>query len=372
MSEITTSPVLSGADQRKEKGTGVGWFKWKQDLGEVSTDWVDSRDFGLWCAKMPPVTKPEEKSQFVQLPGRGSFLTITEGDWAYKPYLKEVTVILPLVRYHQTSSSSDSGYEQVNPGGESTGSTGDSGSGSGSTGTGEVSGDGEVAGAGGGGSGTGSGSGEISGTPTNDTEPVIPDEGDIDYLGFPEMCLIHEILRGEGHVIFSTEPGYRYHAHIAAKIEFVKVGHDMVQAKIPFYCAPFRQTISMVQKVFPTDDEDTSVDEEFEVEGNIPTRPKLYVQRQGSGRDTAKDITVKLQWTNPENNKLIEQTMKFYDMKTAACHALCEPQICLNADEDALWTKKVEGAYFWLYPGTNRVICEDNVKLTFWQNWRWV
>lgn len=345
------------SEVRQGVGVGVGWFKWRRMNVEDET-WVDSRNMGIWCAKMPPVTKPEEKSQFIEIPGRGSFITVSEGEWAYKSYLKEVTIIVPLYKYETNGGMQ----------GESTTSseTGGGGSGGSSGGlSGEVSGEGEIGGTSGE-SGSGTSSSESSGTETSNTV------GDINFIGFPDLCVIHEWLRGEGHVQFSTEPGYRYHCYIAGKIEFNKLGEDMVQAKVPFWCSPYRMSLTSTRFQYEPEDGAEEIDTTIDVQGNVPTRPTMYLKRLGSGRSTGKDITVTLRWTHPDTGKLYEQSMKFYNMKSASVHVLCNPQICTNDDEDALWEDKVDGAYFWLYPGTNQIICEDNVQIIFHVNWRWV
>lgn len=343
MSELTPA-VHPETEQeyRLRKGIGAGWFKWRQDLGEASTAWVDTRDLGIEVIKMPPVTKPEEKSEFLEIPGRGSFVVLREAEYAYKSYLKEVTIAIPLIPKNEAEPDGGADTEPVNSGYEGAG-------------------------------GAGTGSGGMSGTPANDYEPVNPDGGYLhEYKGYPEICAIHEWLRGDGHVQFSTEPGYRYHAHIAGKIEFTKIGRNMMQAVIPFWCAPYRMSMSSTRLSWEAED-DNGINETFEVDGNVPTRPQMYVHRVGGDeRETPKNITVKLRWTDPRTNELVKQEMTFHNMKKASVHALCNPMICMNADETEMWEEKVDGDYFWLYPGTNRIICEDKVEVIMHANWRWV
>lgn len=57
------------------------WFIWKNE---------DSRNNGLWVAKLPPITTPEERVTQVEIPGKPGVLTLSDG--VHKCYTKNCIV----------------------------------------------------------------------------------------------------------------------------------------------------------------------------------------------------------------------------------------------------------------------------------------
>lgn len=60
------------------------WFIWK---GKNSFS-----DFGLWIRKLPKRTRPKERYQEIEIPGRAGSLILTEGEDVYAAYSDEMTV----------------------------------------------------------------------------------------------------------------------------------------------------------------------------------------------------------------------------------------------------------------------------------------
>ena len=60
------------------------WFVWK-NKNSLS-------DFGLWISKLPNRTRPEERHEEIEIPGRAGTLTLLEGEDVYPSYVREVVV----------------------------------------------------------------------------------------------------------------------------------------------------------------------------------------------------------------------------------------------------------------------------------------
>lgn len=286
---------------------GVGWFKWRS---KDSSEWKDSRDMRIWVAKMPPVTKPEEKSEFMDVPGRPRFFTLKEGEFAYRPYLKEVVILVPLHVIKLSDIQPNTAFAN----------------------------------------------------PLYENDPTT----------YAHLTAIHEWLRGDGYLQLSTEEGYRYRGYVAGKIEFKRVGNAWFQATVPFYVRPER--LSLTSTRFQFDSEDGgALDESLEVLGNDETPPIMYVSRKHATDTEPQDVTLTITWIDPDDPDHREtQTMKFYDMTSASCHVINDAMICLNADETEIWDKKVEGDYFFLKPGVNLIQSEQDIRVIMHLTWRWI
>ena len=55
----------------------------------------DSRDMGLWISKLPPITKPKERTTDMNVPGRAGSLTMTEGKDVYDSYVRQCVITAP-------------------------------------------------------------------------------------------------------------------------------------------------------------------------------------------------------------------------------------------------------------------------------------
>lgn len=87
-------------------------------------------------------------------------------------------------------------------------------------------------------------------------------------------------LRGDGELIVCTEPQYVYRARIASEVSFARVGNNLMQATISFWCQPFKYSSH------PADDQLSLLNGVDGVEviynpGNAISKPKITLQRYG-------------------------------------------------------------------------------------------
>lgn len=61
----------------------IAWFSWKNSR---------SNAMGLWVTALPPIIRPEERTEKIEIPGRAGSLTMLQGEDIYKSYVKECQV----------------------------------------------------------------------------------------------------------------------------------------------------------------------------------------------------------------------------------------------------------------------------------------
>jgi len=59
------------------------WFIWKNQNSDSN---------GLWISKLPPITRAQERTQDITVPGRAGVLTMKQGEDVYDPVLRKCTV----------------------------------------------------------------------------------------------------------------------------------------------------------------------------------------------------------------------------------------------------------------------------------------
>lgn len=62
----------------------IAWFIWNN---------MRSDAMGLWVENLPPIVRPEERNEKIEIPGRAGSLVMLQGEDVYKSYVKECTVV---------------------------------------------------------------------------------------------------------------------------------------------------------------------------------------------------------------------------------------------------------------------------------------
>lgn len=79
-------------------------------------------------------------------------------------------------------------------------------------------------------------------------------------------------LRGSGELITSNESDKIYDARISGEVFFERISNDLCQAKIPFYCEPFKRSRN------PERIEQTANSGTIFNMGNVATKPIVYLE----------------------------------------------------------------------------------------------
>lgn len=339
----------------------VGWFKWKP---EGAADYTKSTNMGIWVGKLPPITKAEEKVEYIDVPGRRDYLTLKEGEDIYVPYLKEMTILVPLFRYDAQGYTIGLTEAQIHSISEWL-----------------------------------RGSGEI----------IFSNEENYKYQARIDKPIKFEKVTHD--LLQAKVPIYVQPARMALTSTYIRltpptqtdgdtevgtVGLDATfatQGNVNLY--PKMYVMRVVWRevsgewqwaVSSSELTETDIVVTLQEIDVATTGEVLHYADKASFPETGAAGKIyealnngKLyRWDTTETDYisiavLDQQVMTFQAMQKASCHVFCDARICTDESEEVLWQKKVVGDYFVLRPGrVYRCFCPENLMVRFYPTWRYV
>lgn len=154
-------------------------------------------------------------------------------------------------------------------------------------------------------------------------------------------------LRGSSELVFSNEPEMVYEARIVNDINFERLGNNLLQAKILFYCEPLKKAKNeSVEKVTLT------------ASGSIRNRG-----------DVASKPLVSITATGNRTIVIGGMSMTFANL-TGTVDVDCDAGIVTK--NGALWTEQVTGEFWKIPKGTAAVTLPASTTVEITPRWRWV
>jgi len=188
-------------------------------------------------------------------------------------------------------------------------------------------------------------------------------EGENVHEGYVKECVVtakseadyHAILdwlRGDGQVVFSSEPDRVYWAHLAGEVKFDRVSHALKQATIPFYVHPHKGQYP------PESDITMNASGSVRNPGNVAAMPILTLTFTESCSVAVGENEMTFTANVPEGETAQEETI------TVDCDAE------LVTSNGQLWDGKTEGNFLRMSPGDNTVTLTDCTAVVK-PRWRW-
>lgn len=161
----------------------------------------------------------------------------------------------------------------------------------------------------------------------------------------PRIDEMKEWLSGKGDLIICTESDRVYEARIVGEVSFERIGNNLVQAKIPFFCEPFKKN-----RYEASDSITLTANGTITNKGNVASKPRVSIT--GSGSNVSVTIA--------------GQTMTFNSL-TGTIVVDCDAHMITQGT--SLWTGTFTGE-FWKIP-TGQSTVTTAVSITIEPRWRW-
>lgn len=234
----------------------IGWFKWKNSRSDA---------MGLWVSVLPPIIRPEERNQKIDIPGRAGSLIMLQGEDVYMSYVKECTVTC--------------------------------------------------------------------------RRDIVNIQNIMNWL------------RGEGVVIFGNEPNKAYKAMILSAVRFERVDNNLMQAVIPFYVEPFKESI------YPANETVQFTSDLFNIynPGDVASKPKVTIARTGD----AVNLTM-----------AIGSMSMYFPNLTGTIVVDCDAEIVTK--NNAIYAGSFTGDFWRIPKGSVAITKDKSVTVTIEPRWRWV
>ena len=154
-------------------------------------------------------------------------------------------------------------------------------------------------------------------------------------------------LRGSSDLIFSNEAGYIYTARIVNEVDFDRIGNDLLQAEVQFYCDPLKKSAN-------ADRETVTLTASGSIynRGDVASRP--IVKITATGNKTITIGTMSMAFSNLSGTVVVD----------------CDAGIITK--NGAIWTESVTGDFWRIPTGTVSVTLPSSTTVEIQPNWRWV
>lgn len=153
-------------------------------------------------------------------------------------------------------------------------------------------------------------------------------------------------LRGTGDLTFSNEPDRIYTARIVNEVSFSRIGNDLIQAKIQFYCEPFKRSRKSEEKITMT------ASGTIGNPGNVASKPKVKITATGTK-------TIVIGGVSMTFNSITDPITVDCDARIVTCG-------------NAIWTGTFSGDFWQIPVGQSNVTVPASTSIEITPNWRWV
>ena len=155
-------------------------------------------------------------------------------------------------------------------------------------------------------------------------------------------------LRGSGEVTFSNEHDKKYFARIASEVSFSRIGNDLCQATVVFYCKPYKARLNDGQ-----DAKTFTSSEQMYNPGDVASRPTVSITGTGA------DVTVTIAGNSMTFNNL-----------NGTINVDCDASIVTQ--NGSLWAGTYSGEFWRIPRGAVSMSQSGGASVTVNPNWRWV
>lgn len=161
----------------------------------------------------------------------------------------------------------------------------------------------------------------------------------------PRLQDVLSWLKGSSALVFSNEIGMEYTARIVNEVSFERIGNDLLQAKVKFYCEPLKR--AQKEQSFTFSESGT-----ISNPGDVASRPIVSITASG-------DRTITIGGTS----------MTFSNI-SGTIDVDCDAGIVTK--NGAIWTESVTGEFWKIPTGQSAVTLPASTSITIQPRWRWV